>query len=171
MAEKILEYRATLPDQLKNTFASILAAQKPVFLNGSDPGTSRAPNSEDGSWYKEPPFGSPSGILILLWWLQRYLNGFLCFCGNNDRNRKACVGIVFKASILCGSDHTSISVLTHQTWLILMLCLFCHLKKGLIGGNAYLRDKIPLPCIMLFEEWGKSVKRRYVAMLHSNTDG
>ncbi|PQM35352.1 uncharacterized protein Pyn_37287 [Prunus yedoensis var. nudiflora] len=33
MAEKILEYRATLPDQLKNTFASILAAQKPDFLN------------------------------------------------------------------------------------------------------------------------------------------
>ncbi|KAH0970612.1 hypothetical protein GBA52_022768 [Prunus armeniaca] len=45
MAEKILEYRATLPDQLKNTFASILAAQKPLFLNGSDPGTSGAPNS------------------------------------------------------------------------------------------------------------------------------
>lgn len=45
MAEKILEYRATLPDQLKNTFASILAVQQPVFLNGSDPGTSGAPNS------------------------------------------------------------------------------------------------------------------------------
>ncbi|BBG97544.1 hypothetical protein Prudu_006715 [Prunus dulcis] len=48
MAEKILEYRATLPDQLKNTFASILAVQKPVFLNGSDPWTSGAPNSGAG---------------------------------------------------------------------------------------------------------------------------
>ncbi|PQQ00787.1 uncharacterized protein Pyn_04540 [Prunus yedoensis var. nudiflora] len=48
MAEKILEYRATLPDQLKNTFASILAAQKPDFLNVSDPETSGAPNSGAG---------------------------------------------------------------------------------------------------------------------------
>ncbi|KAI5345600.1 hypothetical protein L3X38_013477 [Prunus dulcis] len=30
-------------------------------------------------------------------------------------------------------------------------------ERRLIGGNAYLRDKIPLPCIMLFEEGGKSV--------------
>lgn len=31
MAQKILEYRATLPDQLKDTFASILSAQRPVL--------------------------------------------------------------------------------------------------------------------------------------------
>lgn len=31
MAQKILEYRATLPDQLKNTLISVLAAQRPPF--------------------------------------------------------------------------------------------------------------------------------------------
>ncbi|KAM1053131.1 hypothetical protein FF1_000644 [Malus domestica] len=44
MAKKVLEYRATLPVQLKNTVASILAVQRPVFLDGSGPGTSGAPN-------------------------------------------------------------------------------------------------------------------------------
>ncbi|TQD97649.1 hypothetical protein C1H46_016756 [Malus baccata] len=39
MAKKVLEYRATLPVQLKNTVASILAVQRPVFLDGSGPGT------------------------------------------------------------------------------------------------------------------------------------
>ncbi|EEF50518.1 uncharacterized protein LOC8289183 [Ricinus communis] len=41
MATRILEYRATLPDQLKTTFASILSAQRPIlpdFHSGSDPG-------------------------------------------------------------------------------------------------------------------------------------
>lgn len=42
MAKKILEYRATLPDQLKNTFASILAAHRPAFSDTSGPGTSGA---------------------------------------------------------------------------------------------------------------------------------
>ncbi|XP_050158031.1 uncharacterized protein LOC126631870 isoform X2 [Malus sylvestris] len=46
MAKKVLEYRATLPVQLKNTVASILAVQPPVFLDGSGPGTSGAPNFE-----------------------------------------------------------------------------------------------------------------------------
>ena len=48
MAEKILEYRTTLPDQLKNALASTLAAQRPVFSNritdGSEPGPSGNPN-------------------------------------------------------------------------------------------------------------------------------
>ncbi|KAJ4726940.1 Eukaryotic translation initiation factor 3 subunit C like [Melia azedarach] len=44
MAQKILEYRAALPDQLKNTFASILSAQRPVF-----------PGSE--SWLEPGLFG------------------------------------------------------------------------------------------------------------------
>ncbi|CAN6711033.1 unnamed protein product [Malus baccata var. baccata] len=44
MAKKVLEYRATLPVQLKNTVASILSVQRPVFLDGSGPGTSGAPN-------------------------------------------------------------------------------------------------------------------------------
>ncbi|XP_057463846.1 uncharacterized protein LOC130753693 [Actinidia eriantha] len=44
MAEKILEYRTTLPDQLKNALASTLAAQRPVFptrnTDGIDAGQS-----------------------------------------------------------------------------------------------------------------------------------
>lgn len=42
MAKKILEYRAILPDQLKNTFASILAAHRPAISDRSGPGTSGA---------------------------------------------------------------------------------------------------------------------------------
>ncbi|XP_048333626.2 uncharacterized protein LOC107404887 [Ziziphus jujuba] len=37
MAQKILHYRATLPNQLKDTLASVLAAQRPVLPHGSDP--------------------------------------------------------------------------------------------------------------------------------------
>ncbi|CAN6704431.1 unnamed protein product [Malus baccata var. baccata] len=48
MAKKILEYRATLPDQLKNTFASILAAHRPVFSDRSVPGTSGASSLDAG---------------------------------------------------------------------------------------------------------------------------
>ncbi|KAK9910450.1 hypothetical protein M0R45_034411 [Rubus argutus] len=44
MAEKIREYRATLPEKLKNTLPSIIAAQRPVFADGLEPGTSGAPN-------------------------------------------------------------------------------------------------------------------------------
>ncbi|KAJ6879391.1 hypothetical protein NC652_032847 [Populus alba x Populus x berolinensis] len=43
MAKKILEYRTTLPDQLKTTVASLLSSQRPVlphFDSGSDPGPS-----------------------------------------------------------------------------------------------------------------------------------
>jgi hypothetical protein len=43
MAKKILEYRTTLPDQLKTTVASLLSSQRPVlrhFDSGSDPGSS-----------------------------------------------------------------------------------------------------------------------------------
>ncbi|KAF3441344.1 hypothetical protein FNV43_RR15258 [Rhamnella rubrinervis] len=43
MAQKILQYRATLPDQLKDTLASVLAAHRPVFPEGSEPGTSGDP--------------------------------------------------------------------------------------------------------------------------------
>ncbi|XP_050237733.1 uncharacterized protein LOC126687279 [Mercurialis annua] len=41
MVKKIIEYRASLPDQLKTTFSSILSAQRPVLAHidsGSDPG-------------------------------------------------------------------------------------------------------------------------------------
>nr|XP_028950512.1 uncharacterized protein LOC114821659 [Malus domestica] len=53
MAKKVLEYRATLPVQLKNTVASILAVQPPVFLDGSGPGTSGAPNFDHSFTIKE----------------------------------------------------------------------------------------------------------------------
>lgn len=42
-AQKILEYRATLPDHLKSTFASILSSQRPVlpgFESRIEPGPS-----------------------------------------------------------------------------------------------------------------------------------
>ncbi|KAI4355060.1 hypothetical protein L6164_003873 [Bauhinia variegata] len=37
MAQKILKDRETLPDQLKTTLASVLAAQRPLVLEVSDP--------------------------------------------------------------------------------------------------------------------------------------
>ncbi|KAJ7007654.1 hypothetical protein NC653_006631 [Populus alba x Populus x berolinensis] len=43
MAKKILEYRATLPDQLKTTLALLLSSQRPILPDcdsGSDPGPS-----------------------------------------------------------------------------------------------------------------------------------
>lgn len=38
MAQKIIQYRETLPDQLKSTLASVLEAQRPVFSDGLEPG-------------------------------------------------------------------------------------------------------------------------------------
>uniref|UniRef100_A0A5B6YUL1 Uncharacterized protein n=1 Tax=Davidia involucrata TaxID=16924 RepID=A0A5B6YUL1_DAVIN len=50
MAQKILEYRATLPDQVKNTLASIIDSQRPVVAThldeGSEPGPSGDPNPD-----------------------------------------------------------------------------------------------------------------------------
>ncbi|KAI5598644.1 hypothetical protein BDE02_02G146900 [Populus trichocarpa] len=43
MAKKILEYRVTLPDQLKTTLALLLSSQRPILPDcdsGSDPGPS-----------------------------------------------------------------------------------------------------------------------------------
>ncbi|XP_009346971.2 uncharacterized protein LOC103938667 [Pyrus x bretschneideri] len=48
MAKKILEYRAILPDQLKNTLASILAAHRPAISDRSGPGTSGASSLDAG---------------------------------------------------------------------------------------------------------------------------
>lgn len=52
IAEKILEYRQSLPDQLSNTLASILTSQRPVILthfdNELEPGTSDKPSPESG---------------------------------------------------------------------------------------------------------------------------
>ena len=48
MAEKILEYRATIPDQLKTTLDSILSTQRPNFSridDGSEPGPSAEHNA------------------------------------------------------------------------------------------------------------------------------
>ncbi|GAV84393.1 F-box domain-containing protein [Cephalotus follicularis] len=47
MAEMILQYRETLPEQLKSTFASLLSAQRPHFPEfelGSEDGPSLEPN-------------------------------------------------------------------------------------------------------------------------------
>ncbi|GMN44887.1 hypothetical protein TIFTF001_014088 [Ficus carica] len=44
MAEKLLRYRETLPNKLKNTFSSVLAAQRPVFRELSVPGTPGEPD-------------------------------------------------------------------------------------------------------------------------------
>ncbi|TYI14954.1 hypothetical protein ES332_A08G155800v1 [Gossypium tomentosum] len=49
MAEKILEYRATIPDQLKTTLDSILSALRPDLPgidDGSDPGPSAQNNAD-----------------------------------------------------------------------------------------------------------------------------
>lgn len=45
MAEKILEYRATIPDQLKTTLDSILSSQRPN-LPGIDDGSEAGPSGE-----------------------------------------------------------------------------------------------------------------------------
>ncbi|MBA0554253.1 hypothetical protein Golob_013369, partial [Gossypium lobatum] len=48
MAEKILEYRATIPDQLKTTLDSILSTQRPDLPridDGSEPGPSAQNNA------------------------------------------------------------------------------------------------------------------------------
>ncbi|XVE73869.1 hypothetical protein DITRI_Ditri11bG0153000 [Diplodiscus trichospermus] len=50
MAEKILEYRATIPDQLKTTLDSILSTQRPDLPgihDGSEPGQSTEDNAEE----------------------------------------------------------------------------------------------------------------------------
>ena len=41
MSEKILRYRTTLQEKLKNSFASLLVAQRPVIPEALDTGTSR----------------------------------------------------------------------------------------------------------------------------------
>ncbi|XP_050381239.1 uncharacterized protein LOC126798344 [Argentina anserina] len=43
MAEKILQFRTTESEQLKNTLPSIIEAGRPVLGDGSEPGTSGAP--------------------------------------------------------------------------------------------------------------------------------
>lgn len=61
MAQKILQYRASLPDQLKDTLASVLAAHRPVFPEGSEPGT---------SGYPKPGTLSRICRLCVFFWLQ-----------------------------------------------------------------------------------------------------
>lgn len=50
MAQKILDYRTTLPDQLKSALASSLVAQRPAFptrlSDGSEPGPSGCTNPD-----------------------------------------------------------------------------------------------------------------------------
>ena len=43
MAEKLLQYRTTLPDHLRSTFSSVLTAQRPVLPPPSESALSGAP--------------------------------------------------------------------------------------------------------------------------------
>ena len=43
MAEKLLQYRTTLPDHLRSTFSSVLTAQRPVLPPPSESAPSGAP--------------------------------------------------------------------------------------------------------------------------------
>ncbi|KAB2002918.1 hypothetical protein ES319_D11G096800v1 [Gossypium barbadense] len=47
MAEKILEYRSAIPDQLKTTLASVLSSQAPDFSGIDEAGSSGERNPED----------------------------------------------------------------------------------------------------------------------------
>jgi hypothetical protein len=49
MAQKILEYRAALPDQLRTTLASALSAQRPVLPDGLGPAPLGALNTGHAS--------------------------------------------------------------------------------------------------------------------------
>uniref|UniRef100_A0A6N2M991 Uncharacterized protein n=1 Tax=Salix viminalis TaxID=40686 RepID=A0A6N2M991_SALVM len=53
IAKKILEYRATLPDQLKTTVASLPSSQRPISPDcdsGTDPGPPGKLNPVLGQW-------------------------------------------------------------------------------------------------------------------------
>ncbi|XVE77133.1 hypothetical protein DITRI_Ditri13aG0037400 [Diplodiscus trichospermus] len=68
MAEKILEYRSTIPDQLKTTLGSILSTQRPNLPGidgGSEPGPSgeRNADSEDMELDKEPRIEEKIGLV------------------------------------------------------------------------------------------------------------
>ncbi|KAL6981953.1 hypothetical protein U1Q18_023574 [Sarracenia purpurea var. burkii] len=77
MAQKILEFRTTLPDQLKNALASTLSAQRPLFLphlpDCSDPGPSGNPNSDSGLSHsgKRPPLAEEDQETAEKIWLLR----------------------------------------------------------------------------------------------------
>ncbi|XP_062090322.1 uncharacterized protein LOC133796706 [Humulus lupulus] len=55
MSEKIIHYRATLPDKLKDTFVSLLTAQRPILPEGSEPGTSGDRNTDAGQVTSSTP--------------------------------------------------------------------------------------------------------------------
>ncbi|KAF4386716.1 hypothetical protein F8388_006671 [Cannabis sativa] len=48
LSAKIIQYRASLPDKLKDTFVSLLATQRPILPEGSEPGTSGDRNTDAG---------------------------------------------------------------------------------------------------------------------------
>lgn len=49
MAQKIAEFRETLPAQLQNTLASVLSAQRPVNFNLSDNDPGPSSNANQGT--------------------------------------------------------------------------------------------------------------------------
>ncbi|XP_030928253.1 uncharacterized protein LOC115954522 [Quercus lobata] len=52
MAEKLLQYRTTLPDHLRSTFTSVLTAQRPVLPPPSESTPSGAPIPDAGGQVK-----------------------------------------------------------------------------------------------------------------------
>ncbi|EXC06826.1 hypothetical protein L484_017292 [Morus notabilis] len=64
LAEKILHYRAALPEKLKNTFVSVLAAQRPYLPDLSEPGTSgEVSNPDAGNVTSNVPANGAQGTL------------------------------------------------------------------------------------------------------------
>lgn len=62
MAQKILDYRTTLPDQLKSTLLSVLAAQRPVIHTHFDSGSESISGTSS-----DPHPGIFLGFFCFLW--------------------------------------------------------------------------------------------------------
>lgn len=62
MAQKILDYRTTLPDQLKSTLVSVLAAQRPVIHTHFDSGSESISGTSS-----DPHPGIFLGFFCFLW--------------------------------------------------------------------------------------------------------
>lgn len=62
MAQKILDYRTTLPDQLKSTLVSVLAAQRPVIHTHFDSGSESISGTSS-----DPHQGIFLGFFCFLW--------------------------------------------------------------------------------------------------------
>lgn len=84
MAQKILEYRAALPDQLRTTLASALSAQRPVLPDGLGPAPSGAPNTGHVS----------SFVWFFYFWVRLWL--LVCTVENAEEKKKEFFFFFFK---------------------------------------------------------------------------